>query len=493
MKRILITLLSFALIFSVKSQTKASLDCYNSGVELGNFNGWSAATNTIDPTNGTVNFGTNVPGFVNGRHTIMMQGTDLGIPLVSEGNYSIRLGNNSAGGQADLLKYTFVVSASNANFSFRYALVLEDGGHNANSQPALEYIIYKGSSWTAWTNPQNCIDGKQFAADPNDPFYNVTPNNVVWRNWTSECIDLTAHIGQTVSIVFLTKDCAQIAHFGYAYIDALCGPNNAVPQFSMPDTICMGQNLIADGTASSLENSCSWFIQEYTSGGQPVGQEYAFHPNGPATIMNLSAFMALQGQPLKCNTRYRVKLRVSNDCTPSAEQTKMVFVSCPTMPNVPDKFLCCNGTALQSVGFQTIPGQNYNWAVTPAYTFTSLGGNVTFNHPKENLSFTVTATNAAGCSSSQEIKVWVYPRFGVTIHSAPAGLNNTMLQANLIMKDCYNNPYSAAELADMESNITYSWSNGMNGKWIIVPNTPGTYTVTVSSPCLTQVHQIVIP
>ena len=60
-----------------------------------------------------------------------------GFPIVAPGGqFSLRLGNNGVGGQADRLEQTFLVSAANANFTYKYAVVFQDPGHTAAQQPA---------------------------------------------------------------------------------------------------------------------------------------------------------------------------------------------------------------------------------------------------------------------------------------------------------------------------------------------------------------------
>ena len=54
---------------------------------------------------------------------------------------------------------------------------------------------------------------------------------LIYKNWTTVGMDLTNYIGQTVTIEFLTGDCAQSGHFGYAYIDYFCSAVEIVSDF----------------------------------------------------------------------------------------------------------------------------------------------------------------------------------------------------------------------------------------------------------------------
>jgi PKD repeat protein len=47
---------------------------------------------------------------------------------------------------------------------------------------------------------------------------------VAWRDWTEVAVDLSAYVGQSVTLEFETGDCRLRGHYGYAYIDAVqCG------------------------------------------------------------------------------------------------------------------------------------------------------------------------------------------------------------------------------------------------------------------------------
>jgi len=51
------------------------------------------------------------------------------------------------------------------------------------------------------------------------------PVQVAYSNWRVISLDLSAYVGQSVTLEFETGDCDLGAHYGYAYIDAIsCGP-----------------------------------------------------------------------------------------------------------------------------------------------------------------------------------------------------------------------------------------------------------------------------
>jgi gliding motility-associated-like protein len=199
---------------SIFAQTSSS--CTNSDFELGNFSNWSAETGWCCPI-------TTVPsGIIANRHTITTGGIDpysLGqIPTVFPGGaHSARLGNDHVNSQAEKLKYTFDVTAQTDLFIYRYAVVMQDPGHPPGDQPRFEISVQDQSGQPIGCGTYNVV------ADSTIPGFQ---NNGIFRfkTWTTVGIDLSAYIGQTVTIVFATGDCAQGAHFGYAYIDCYCSP-----------------------------------------------------------------------------------------------------------------------------------------------------------------------------------------------------------------------------------------------------------------------------
>lgn len=154
-------------------------------------------------------------------------------PVVAPGgNFSLRLGNSGTGGQADRIQQTFQVSAANANFTYKYAVVFQDPGHILAQQPSFVIEMFDSLN--------NAIPCTYYnvAAGQNIPGFMSAANGVVYKPWTSVVVDLTNYIGQNVTIRFTTYDCALGGHFGYAYIDGNC----AAFQTTVADTICVGQS-----------------------------------------------------------------------------------------------------------------------------------------------------------------------------------------------------------------------------------------------------------
>lgn len=224
-KRSLLLLLFFLITKAVFSQES----CYNLDFETGTLNGWEGATGQCCPA---ILSGYQI---VEGRHT-MMKGSGFDpntcnkVPVVAPGGlYSVRLGNEINGKEFETLSYALNVTEDNALFIYKYAVVLQDPNHPPEQQPYFRVNVFNenqdlidpacGSYNVIATSD---IPGFESCFVTN-PLYNQ-PFTVVYKNWTTVGLDLTAYIGRKIIIEFQTGDCTRGGHFGYAYVDAYCSP-----------------------------------------------------------------------------------------------------------------------------------------------------------------------------------------------------------------------------------------------------------------------------
>jgi len=257
--------------------------CTNIGFNSNNFNGWFGTTGLSTRAYigaPTPNYDATTIGIVNGRHTIMSGGIDPcgGFPRVDPlgGPYSVRLGDANVNSQAEQLTQTFIVSTTNNSFTYRYAVVFEDPVHTSNEQPFFRALLRDQSG--------NIIPCSEFvvSAASNLPGFFNSPNcsSVRYKPWSTVNVDLTNYIGQEVTVEFTTGDCAQGAHYGYAYIDAACSQSFLE---LYPDTICAGESVTL--TAPNGYQSYQWL-----PGGQTT-QSITVSPNTSTNYqLNLVAF-----------------------------------------------------------------------------------------------------------------------------------------------------------------------------------------------------------
>ncbi|HEX7415289.1 MAG TPA: PKD domain-containing protein [Bacteroidia bacterium] len=199
--------------------TSSNLSCTNIDFEQGSMNGWTASTgyNPLFNSSGCC------PS-LGGSQAITSGGNidpyGLFPTVCPGGNYSLKLGDSLIGGHADRIEQTFLVNNSNSNYSYKYAVVLEDPGHPPSEQPYFMVEVLDSNG-----NQVPCTYYEVAAGQGIPGFQNSTvQTDVVFKPWTTVAVDLTPYIGQNVTVRFTAYDCALGGHFGYAYIDGSCMP-----------------------------------------------------------------------------------------------------------------------------------------------------------------------------------------------------------------------------------------------------------------------------
>jgi gliding motility-associated-like protein len=152
---------------------------------------------------------------------------DLSMTPVN-GTNCIRLGSAYPYYTGEKLRYQLTVSSANSLFTYRYAVVISDGGHGVGDQPAFTFQLKDQNG-----NPigGNCgmyaVDATQASTDTSYTLSSSTCMNIVaptyYRKWHTVTLDLSTYVGQTVYADFETMDCTYSGHYCYAYISANCG------------------------------------------------------------------------------------------------------------------------------------------------------------------------------------------------------------------------------------------------------------------------------
>lgn len=165
-------------------------------------------------------------GIINGRHTLITsQGKDYNtnnqLPYLPPGeNKVIRLGNDNTGSEAEAITYKFTVDYFKSILLLKFAVVFEDPGHPSYEQPRFTVRVTNLNGELV----ESCAEYDVTAAG-NIPGFN-SYQGIRWRPWTNVGIDLSSYIGEEIIVEFITKDCDQSGHFGYAYFTASCISNN---------------------------------------------------------------------------------------------------------------------------------------------------------------------------------------------------------------------------------------------------------------------------
>lgn len=274
--------------------------CNNADFETGDFTGWELFAGKVNnQPYGVTNMQATSPGV---QHTVWSSGNDPKVPSLPKvfpggGTYSIQLGDYGTGSKAASMKQTFLVDANSTSYTYSYALVMEDpSGHTLGEKP-----FFKVNMYDEFGNNISCADYSVIAGPPSqggDPdFIGFGGSSGIfgigggfagyYLPWRTTFIPLEDYIGQNVTIEFITGDCSQSGHYGYAYIDASCKPFD-VERSS--DFICAGEPVTltappgaADYVWSTGENGQS--IVTTTPGNYTV---QVIPVTGPACAANLA-------------------------------------------------------------------------------------------------------------------------------------------------------------------------------------------------------------
>jgi hypothetical protein len=225
------------------------------GVESGNFGTWQGQTSLLGVTTCAATPWINAPLPVAGRITIVpspatdpcatISGFPIPLPSPTGGKYSIKLGNNVAGGESERIMHQFVVQPQDTNFIYQYSVVFQDPGHLPSEQPFFDFVITAQAGDTVPCSFQHLTAGSAI------PGFQTVPTTltvcapgtsggpVKYNPWTTVGVNLSNYVGQQVTVICTSGDCTQCGHFGYTYLDFSCG-NTPVSAgcWGSPSTIC---------------------------------------------------------------------------------------------------------------------------------------------------------------------------------------------------------------------------------------------------------------
>jgi hypothetical protein len=182
---------------SITTKAQPGLCPPNIDFENGDLTNWVCRTGRVSLASGTNVIAWTGIGQVANRHTIISAATAGTDPyggfsqICPNGSgYSVRLGNNATGSQAESISYTYTIPANVTVFSifYQYAVVLQNPNHSTEEQPRFRAKI---TDLTA-NSPLPCVTF-DFAASSSLPGFTVSPINsqVLYKNWTPVTLNLT--------------------------------------------------------------------------------------------------------------------------------------------------------------------------------------------------------------------------------------------------------------------------------------------------------------
>lgn len=361
----------------------------NLDFEQGDFSGWECRYGSA-----TTPLYLQLPniGIQPGRHTIITAATAGFDPfgffpeLCPNGSgFSVKLGNHQTQTQAESISYTYTIPATLTVFSmlFYYAVVIESPGHTYANQPRFQARIIDVASNTIIP----CVDFN-FIADSIPGGFRTSPipgnlgSPVLYKDWTPISINLNAYIGRTIKLEFITRDCLQSGHAGYAYLDVSTLCNGAIS----------GSNICPGGTAITLSapfgfQSYEWYSDLTFS--TILSNTQTLYLNPPPTVGSIFPVIVDPYPGFGCvDTLYAT----------------ISIAPIPVADAGPDRLICGGGQA--SIGSPPLPGYVYSWSPTTGLSNPNIATPVA--SPAVNTQYILTATDIlTGCSSKDTVDVTV--------------------------------------------------------------------------------------
>ena len=205
--------------------TLPSVPCPNNiTFENGNFSNWNAFTGSTSCLSSRNRVALSSSSFINNRHTMVGRSASLDpyglFPISPQdgSNYCVRLGNSINGAQAESISYNISVpaNATNFNITYRYAVVFQDPNHAFCEQPRFTARLVDQA--TGETFPCGTFEHVSTSGIPG--FFDSPISSMVkCKPWTKAFINLSPYAGRNLRLEFITVDCTQGGHWGYAYVD----------------------------------------------------------------------------------------------------------------------------------------------------------------------------------------------------------------------------------------------------------------------------------
>ncbi len=262
-----------------KTRAQVGLCPDNLDFEFGDFTNWQFRYGWVEASAGFNLSHLDNIGVIPGRHTIISS-LNAGLDpyggfstLCPNGSgYSVRLGNNSGGHEAEGISYTFTIPAAASTFSilYYYAVVLQDPNHQPPQQPRFRARIIDVA--TGASVPCVTFD---FVATANLPGFqrSFSDPSVWYKDWTPISINLSGYAGRTIMLEFITSDCTFNAHFGYAYMDVSSVCNGVISG----STLCAGDTSVTMTAPFGFEHY-TWYTDNTFTTIIDTTQTITLHP-----------------------------------------------------------------------------------------------------------------------------------------------------------------------------------------------------------------------
>ncbi len=363
----------------------------NIDFESGTFAGWTCYTGSVASVGGVNVITFNSQGGPSpDRH--IMYSSSIGAGFDEYGNfpkncpngsgYSIKLGNDRAGTEAEGISYDFTIpaNANTYNLIYNYAVVFQDPGHQPSEQPRMEIQITNMTTG----NLIYCSSFTFFANGSPLPGFEESPivvdNTPIWfKRWSAVSINLNGLAGNNIRLFFRTADCTFRRHFGYAYIDV---NTECSDRFEGAD-FCPDDSTVFV-TAPYGYKTYTWYNQTFT---QVLGNQQTLRFTPPPSSGTMVAVILVPYDGYGCVDTLYTDLR---DTLTYKAQAGPDVSSCNHIP--------------VRIGVPPKPGWIYEWTPATGLNYSTISNPMA--SPDTNTTYVLNIRhNGGGCVSSDTVVV----------------------------------------------------------------------------------------
>ncbi len=307
------------------------------------------------------------------------------------GSKFLRLNSNINNYSIEKISKTIVVTPANCLFQFAFITVFSTG-HTCCDAGAMKINLINATTSSPITCPNFTISAPSSAcASSTDApaYYNTqsgtpatTASALVFNKWKIGSVDLSAYMGQNITIEMLASDCTAGGHYGYAYIDAQCSPM----------AMTFNNNPVSAANPAVTFPTCG--ATTFTITAPPGLGPYSWAGVGVNPPYNTPAFT---NQTFTTNFAgtYTLIMNPIGSCAPTTKTITLAFSAAPSPLSITGNTAICSAAPATI----SVSGANtYTWSTGSNAASLVLSPTVTTN-------YTVQGTDVNGCISSTSLTI----------------------------------------------------------------------------------------
>ncbi|MBL7919575.1 MAG: T9SS type A sorting domain-containing protein [Bacteroidia bacterium] len=313
------------------------------------------------------------------------------IPNMKGSNF-VRINSNLNNYSISKIEKTILVTPSNCLFQFAFITVFSSG-HTCCDAGAMTINLVNATTNSPIACPSFSLSApsSQCSAGPSAPAYYdcgtgapiSTNPSLVFNKWRISAVDLSAYIGQNITIEMSATDCTASGHYGYAYIDAQCSPMN----------IAFNNNQISAANPSVTYTSCGVPVFTITA---PAGLgPYSWSGVGVPAQYTTPSF-ANQTFTTNFVGTYTLTMNPIGSCAPLTKTINLAFSPAPAPITITGNTLVCASFSTTL----TVNGANtYTWSTGSNST------SIVLTPTASSSFYSVTGTDLNNCVSTASVTV----------------------------------------------------------------------------------------